>query len=124
MIYNESINTGIVPDILKISRVTPIFKSERATNPNNYRPISTLSPFAKVLERLVYDQLELFLTKKKVIYKYQFGFKKGYSTEQAILEITDNIKTSIEKYRGITAGSPSRAPPPQPREPATHARSD
>ena len=37
MIYNESINTGmIVPDILKISRVTPIFKSERATNPNNY----------------------------------------------------------------------------------------
>ena len=72
MIYNESINTGTVPDILKISRATP---SERATNPNNYRPISTLSPFAKVLERLVYDQLELFLTKKKVIYEYQFGFR-------------------------------------------------
>ena len=68
MIYNESINTGIVPDILK---------GERATNPNNYRPISTLSPFAKVLEQLVYEQLELFLSKKKVIYEYQFGFRKG-----------------------------------------------
>ena len=103
MIYNESINTGIVPDILKISRVTPIFKSEKATNPNNYRPISTLSPFAKVLERLVYDQLELFLSKKKVIYEYQFGFRKGYSTEQAILEISDNIKTSIDNNE-ITCG--------------------
>ena len=103
MIYNESINTGIVPDILKISRVTPIFKSERATNPNNYRPISTLSSFSKVLERLVYDQLELFLSKKKVIYEYQFGFRKGYSTEQAILEISDNIKTSIDNNE-ITCG--------------------
>ncbi len=103
MIYNESINTGIVPDILKISRVTPIFKSERATNPNNYRPISALSPFSKVLERLVYDQLELFLSKKKVIYEYQFGFRKGYSTEQAILEISDNIKTSIDNNE-ITCG--------------------
>jgi hypothetical protein len=58
MIYNESINTGIV-----YLELTPIFKSERVTNPNNYRAISTLSPFAKVLERLVYDQLELFLSK-------------------------------------------------------------
>jgi hypothetical protein len=47
--------------------------------------------------------LELFLTKKKVIYEYQFGFRKGYSTEQAILEITDNIKTSIDNNE-ITCG--------------------
>ena len=52
VIYNESINTGIVPDILKISCVAPIFKSGIETDPNNYRPISTLSPFTKVLERL------------------------------------------------------------------------
>ena len=61
VIYNESINTGIVPDILKISRVAPIYKSGIETDPNNYRPISTLSPFAKLLERLVYNQLQLFL---------------------------------------------------------------
>ena len=48
------------------------------------------------MERLVYDQLELFLSKKKVIYEYQFEFRKGYSTEQAILEISDNTKTSID----------------------------
>ena len=94
----------LFPKILKISRITPIYKSGNSADPNNYRPISTLSPFAKVLERLVYDQLELFLTKKKLIYDYQFGFRKGYSTEQAILEITDNIKTSIDN-KEITRGT-------------------
>ena len=63
VIYNESINTGIVPDILKISRVAPIYKSGIETDPNNYRPISTLSPFAKVLERLVYNQLPDYFSK-------------------------------------------------------------
>jgi hypothetical protein len=47
--------------------------------------------------------LELFLTKKKVIYDHQFGFRKCYSTEQAILEIIDNIKTSIDNNE-ITCG--------------------
>ena len=92
VIYNESINTGILknPDILKISRVAPIYKSGIETDPNNYRPISTLSPFAKVLERLVYNQLQLFLQKYKILYNYQFGFRKGYSNEQAILQLSDS----------------------------------
>jgi hypothetical protein len=79
VIYNESINTGIVPDRLKISRVAPIFKSGIETDPNNYRPISTLSPFAKVLERLVYNQLQLFLQKYKILYDYQFGVMCGHA---------------------------------------------
>ena len=45
-IYNESISLGVVPNILKISRVTPIFKNGVETDPNNYRPISIISPFA------------------------------------------------------------------------------
>ena len=40
--YNQSIETGIVPNILKVSQVTPVYKSGDATNPANYRPISTL----------------------------------------------------------------------------------
>ena len=102
-IYNESINTGIVPDILKISRVTPIYKSGTITNPSNYRPISVLSAFSKILERIIYNQLELFLVKNGILFEYQFGFRKGYSTEQAILEITDALKTTIDK-KEITCG--------------------
>ena len=102
-IYNESINTGVVPNVLKISRITPIYKNGLETDPNNFRPISILSPFAKVLERLIYNQLECFLTKNKLIFDYQFGFRKGHSTEQAILEITDRLKSEIDNKK-ITCG--------------------
>ena len=102
-VYNESISLGVVPDILKISRVTPIFKNGVETDPNNYRPISIISPFAKAFERLVYEQLNSFLVKKKIISNYQFGFRKGYSTEQAILEITENFMSAIDNGE-ITCG--------------------
>ena len=52
-ISNQSIETGIVPDILKVSQISPVCKGGDATDPSNYRPIATLSPFSKVLERLV-----------------------------------------------------------------------
>lgn len=43
-IYNLSIETAIVLDVLKVSQVTPAYKSGDATDPNNYRPKPTLSP--------------------------------------------------------------------------------
>ena len=102
-IYNQSIANGIVPDLFKISRVTPIYKSGEVTDTGNYRPIATLSSFSKVLERLIYNQLYQFLEKNDIIYKYQLGFRKGYSTEQAILEITDNLNSAIDNKQ-ITCG--------------------
>ena len=102
-IYNQSITTGIVPDAFKISQVMPIYKSGDVTDTSNYRPIATLSPFTKVLERLIYDQLYAFLEKFDVLYKYQFGFRRGFSTEQAILEITDSLNMAIDD-KLITCG--------------------
>ena len=102
-LYNESIVQGVAPDVLKIARVSPIYKSGADTDPTNYRPISTLSPFSKVLEKLVQDQLESFLEKHSIIFQYQFSFCKGHSTKQAILEITDYLKTSIDN-KNITCG--------------------
>ena len=96
-IYNESLKSGIVPDPLKISRITPIYKSDSPFDPNNYRPIATLSSFGKVLEKIVHDQLLSFLDDKNILCSHQFGFRKGHSTEKAILEITDKIKTNIDK---------------------------
>ena len=62
-IYNQSIANGIVPNVFKISRVTPIYKSGEVTD-----TIATLSSFSKVLERLIYNQLYLFLEKKMILY--------------------------------------------------------
>ena len=74
-----------------------MYKSGDATDPANYRPISTLSSFRKVFEKLIYNQLYNFLEKYSILYKYQFGFRKGYSTEQAILEIIDLLKKAMDK---------------------------
>ena len=100
-LFNESIESGIVPDIFKISKVTPVFKTGTVTDPGNYRPIAVLSPFAKILERLVYNQLSHFLEKENILFKHQFGFRKNYSTEQAILELTDNLQLKIDSNEAI-----------------------
>ena len=92
-----------MPNVLKVSRVTPIFKSGDATDPTNYRPIAVLSPFSKMLEKIVNDQLVSFVDKHNILFKYQFGFRKDPSTELAILEITDILKTSIDNNL-ITCG--------------------
>ena len=49
--------TGDVPDIFKVSRITPILKNGTACEPGNYRPIAVKSSFSKVFEKLVYDFL-------------------------------------------------------------------
>ena len=92
-----------MPDILKVSQVTPIYKSGDITDSGNYRPLSILSPFTKVLERIIYNQLQSFLDKYNILCEYQFGFRKGHSTEQAILEITDKLKWAIDNKQ-ITCG--------------------
>ena len=79
-IYNQSIIQGIVPNILKISRVTPVFKNGITTDPANYRPIAILSPFSKILEKIVSEQLNSFIEKYNILFQYQFGFRRGNST--------------------------------------------
>ena len=56
-----------------------------------------LSSFSKVFEKLIYNQLYNFLEKYSILYKYQFGLRKGYSTEEAILEPTDSLKKAMDK---------------------------
>ena len=96
-IYNQWIETGIVPNTLKVSQVTPVYKNGDATDPANYRPISTLSSFSKVFEKLIYNHLYTFLEKYGIFVLVSIWFRKGYSTEQAVLEITDSRKKAMDK---------------------------
>ena len=86
----------MVPDALKISKVTPVDKGGEITDPFNFRPISTLSTFTQVLEKLVYKQVINYIEKQNIIYQCQFGFRKGYSTSMAISEITNSLKKAID----------------------------
>ena len=88
---------------MKVAKVTPIFKKEDKTDPGNYRPISLLSTINKILEKVMYKRVMSFLNKFKILYKYQFGFREKHSTIQAVIEITDNIISELEK-KNIIAG--------------------
>ena len=57
IVFNLSILQGIVPDPLKIAKITPIDKGGNSMAPENYRPISTLSTFAQIFEKLVHKGL-------------------------------------------------------------------
>ena len=71
-VCNLSILKGCFPSELKIAKVIPLYKSDSPTVYTNYRPVSVLSCFSKIFERLMYERLLSFITKYAILYKYQF----------------------------------------------------
>ena len=84
-VFQVSIQQGILPDGLKIAKVTPIFKSGYNDSVSNYRPISILPVFSKVLERFMYNRVYNHLDSKSLLYEKQFDFHRNNSTENAVL---------------------------------------
>ena len=74
-ICNRSFMTGIFPSELKIVNVVPIFKSGDDMVFSNYRPVSVLPVLSKILERLMYNRLILYINRHGLLYEYQFGFQ-------------------------------------------------
>ena len=96
-IFDLSLKKGVFPDKLKIARVTPIFKSGDKEFVSNYRPISVLSCFSKILERIMYNRLYSFLINNNILYTKLFGFQKEHSTEHAILQLTNQLIQSFDR---------------------------
>lgn len=96
-IFNLSFKTGIFPENLKLARVTPIFKKGKIDTFSNYRPISVLSVFSKLIEKLMYSRLIKFLTNFSILSKNQFGFQKNKSTYMAILDFIEQIRENNDK---------------------------
>ena len=94
--YNCCIQEGIYPDVLKIAQIIPVYKKGNKSSCTNYRPISLLSPINKIFEKLIYSQLENYLTKKKLLTDNQYGFRTGYSTSLAVSNICDVIIHNLE----------------------------
>ena len=96
-IFNSSLQTGIFPDELKIARVTPIYKTGDENDFGNYRPISVLPCFSKILKRIMDKRLYNYLSENQMLYSKQFGFQRGHSTELAKMQLIDQINSSFEK---------------------------
>ena len=94
-IINLSLSTGTFPDKMKLAKVIAIYKSNNPSNFSNYRPISLLPTFSKILERVIYNRLYNFILKHNILNTSQYGFQKGLSTEYALLELQDRIVKSL-----------------------------
>ena len=80
---------------MKIAEVIPIYKSGDPELTNNYRPISLLPTFSKLLERFMFNRLYNYCKIHNILIPEQFGFREHLSTEQAILELQDTIVNNI-----------------------------
>ena len=94
-LINFSIANGIYPSKLKHAKVIPIYKSEDETDPGNYRPILLLSIFNKILEKLMYHRLKLFLDKHETLYHSQYGFRERRSTEHALIDLVNQMQSNF-----------------------------
>ena len=64
---------------------------------SNYRPVSVLPVVSKLLERLMYNRLICYINENKLLYKLQFGFQNGKSTEMALIILMDNISEALDR---------------------------
>ena len=96
---NESFQSGIFPDKMQQAKVIPLFKKGCPMTASNYRPISLLSIFSKITEKLMYKRLYNFLEIHKVLYHLQFGFPASHSVNHALISMTQSIKNSLDNKK-------------------------
>ena len=90
VLINMSFEEGVFPSLNKDADFCPIFKTIDRNKCENYRPISNIS---KIFERVMYTCLENSLS---ILYRFQFGIRKGFSTNHALLSIVERIRSAIK----------------------------
>ena len=94
-LINNSFETGIFPDILKIAIITPIYKNGNLYSLTNYRPISVLPILSKIFEKVIASRVNSWLNKHSLISTNQYGFQRGRSTADALISLTDQIYSAL-----------------------------
>ncbi|CAH2108918.1 unnamed protein product [Euphydryas editha] len=96
-IFDGCIEHGVFLDLMKHSKVIPIFKSGSTLDPNNFRPISVLPTFSKIFEKIILGQMLSYFNAHNLLHKKQFGFTKGRSTADASVELIKNVFEAWER---------------------------
>ena len=94
---NASLQQGTFPAALKVAKVIPIHKTGKKDDVSNYRPISLLSVFSKLYEKVMQKRLLNFFEKNNSIYKGQYGFRPRHSCEHALLDAQNYLLHTLDK---------------------------
>jgi hypothetical protein len=94
-ILNLVLSNGIFPSRLKYSIVKPLFKKGDKMIISNYRPVSLLPAFSKILEKIIYVRLYKLMTIHNVLGGEQYGFRKNSSTQKAIFNLLKEIMNAL-----------------------------
>lgn len=98
-ICNLSFEAGIFPAKMKIAKVIPLFKAGDKHNFTNYRPVSLLSQFSKILEKLYVERLDTFIDKHNILMDSQYGFRSSRSTSMALMELVEEITGCVDSKK-------------------------
>lgn len=96
-VYNNCLESGHFPKAFKKAIVTPVHKGGGIDDVENYRPISVLTVFSKILEKIINNRLKKYLTDNCLLSNNQFGFRNGVSTEDAVLALTEEISKHLDR---------------------------
>ena len=96
-IFSFSLSSGVVPQQLKVAKVIPVFKSGEKDSMDNYRPISLLCSFSKIIEKIVCARLSNFLEFNNLFSNSQYGFRKKHSTIHPLVHFLNFVSSSLDK---------------------------
>ena len=99
--FNVFMKEGVFPDVLKIGKITPIFKKGNPEDIGNYRPVSTLPIFGKLFEKVIYSRIYSFAQSQNIINQNQFGFRKSHSTSHAVNHSVKIIEDALSKHNHV-----------------------
>ena len=84
------------PEKCKPAKLKPLFKKGSKTEAKNYRPISLLPLESKIIEKVIHNQVESFLSSHSIIYKYQSGFRTNHSTNSCLSYLSNKVQKGFE----------------------------
>lgn len=95
-LFNVYVESGSLPDRLKLSKVIPIPKKSNPTTCNDLRPISIQPVLSKLFAKCIYEQLYNYFESNNMFLIYQFGGRKCHSTTHALIALTDYVYKSLD----------------------------
>ena len=98
-IFNFCLQSGLFPEVWKMSNIKPVPKCKNPTQCKDYRPVSILCVLAKALEKVVHKQITEYMQRFSIGNPLQSGFKKGHNTVTALIKVADDLRKAIDQKK-------------------------